>query len=52
MNELQDVPLWLWFGIAVALMLQGTLLFRDARRRGKKLGSGDCGRLLQFRPQH
>lgn len=44
MNELQDVPLWLWFGIAVALMLQGTLLFRDARRRGKKLGSGDCGR--------
>ncbi|WP_339318861.1 hypothetical protein [Paenibacillus sp. FSL R10-2734] len=36
MNELQDVPLWLWVCIAVAVMLQGTLLFRDARRRGRK----------------
>ncbi|OMD38349.1 hypothetical protein [Paenibacillus odorifer] len=36
MNELQDVPLWLWLLIAVLLMLQGTFLFRDARRRGRK----------------
>jgi hypothetical protein len=36
MNELQNVPLWLWLLIAVLLMLQGTLLFRDARRRGRK----------------
>ncbi|HEY4430535.1 MAG TPA: hypothetical protein VGN87_05795 [Paenibacillus sp.] len=36
MNELQDVPLWAWLLIAVLLMLQGTLLFRDARRRGRK----------------
>ncbi|WP_375104001.1 hypothetical protein ACDZ28_03440 [Paenibacillus sp. RS8] len=36
MNELQDVPLWLWILIAVLLMLQGTFLFRDARRRGRK----------------
>lgn len=36
MNELQDIPLWLWILIAVLLMLQGTFLFRDARRRGRK----------------
>ena len=33
--ELQDIPLWGWFCLAVGLMLQGTLLFRDARRRGE-----------------
>jgi hypothetical protein len=36
MNELRDVPLWLWVVIAVCLLLQGNLLFRDARKRGKK----------------
>ncbi|WP_313641295.1 hypothetical protein MHH52_25145 [Paenibacillus sp. FSL K6-0276] len=36
MNELQDVPIWLWLLLAALLMLQGTLLFRDARRRGRK----------------
>lgn len=33
--ELQDIPLWVWFCLAVGVMIQGTLLFRDARRRGK-----------------
>lgn len=36
MNELQDIPLWLWICIVVAVMLQGTLLFRDARKRGRR----------------
>ncbi|OBZ16229.1 hypothetical protein A8L34_26470 [Bacillus sp. FJAT-27264] len=35
MNELQDVPLWIWIVVAVCLFLQGNLLFRDAKRRGK-----------------
>ncbi|MBW4083782.1 hypothetical protein HYD27_20715 [Paenibacillus sp. S150] len=32
---MQDVPYWLLGGIAVALLLQGTLLFRNAQKRGK-----------------
>jgi len=36
MNELREIPLWLLFLIAAGLLLQGTLLFRDARKRGKK----------------
>ncbi|WP_379162983.1 hypothetical protein [Paenibacillus sp. sgz5001063] len=35
MKELQDVPYWLWGCLAVVLLLQGTLLFRDAAKRGK-----------------
>jgi hypothetical protein len=34
-KELQDVPFWLWVGIAAVLLLQGTWLFRDARKRDK-----------------
>lgn len=33
--QLQDVPLWVWLCLAFGVMLQGTLLFRDAKRRGK-----------------
>lgn len=35
MKELQDVPYWLWACIAAVLLLQGTWLFRDARKRDK-----------------
>ncbi|MGN7765112.1 MULTISPECIES: hypothetical protein [unclassified Paenibacillus] len=35
MNELQEVPYWLWGCLAVALLLQGTLLFRNAQKRGR-----------------
>lgn len=35
MKELQDVPYWLWACIAAVLLLQGTWLFRDARKREK-----------------
>ncbi|WP_342563042.1 hypothetical protein NST84_26445 [Paenibacillus sp. FSL R7-0345] len=35
MKELQDVPYWLWAVIAVTLLVQGTWLFQDARRRDK-----------------
>jgi hypothetical protein len=34
-KELQDVPYWLWACIAAVLLLQGTWLFRDARKRDK-----------------
>lgn len=36
MNELQDIPLWLWVCIALAVLLQGTFLFRDAKKRGRR----------------
>ncbi|MNC12989.1 Negative regulatory protein YxlD [compost metagenome] len=35
MKELQDVPYWLWACIGAVLLLQGTWLFRDARKRDK-----------------
>ncbi|WP_410512339.1 hypothetical protein PaeBR_20375 [Paenibacillus sp. BR2-3] len=36
MNDLQDIPLWLFFLLAAGLLLQGTCLFRNARKRGKR----------------
>lgn len=35
MKELHDVPYWLWAVIAAILLVQGTWMFRDARRRDK-----------------
>lgn len=35
MKELQEVPYWLWACMAAVLLLQGTWLFRDARKRDK-----------------
>jgi hypothetical protein len=34
-KELQEVPYWLWACIAAVLLVQGTWLFRDARKRNK-----------------
>ncbi|MBT2292463.1 hypothetical protein J7E73_25680 [Paenibacillus albidus] len=36
MSELRELPVGLWIGLAAGLMLQGTLLFRDARLRGRR----------------
>ncbi|WP_379131409.1 hypothetical protein [Paenibacillus sp. sgz500958] len=36
MNESQGFPAWLFIPLGIALLIQGTLLFRDARKRGKK----------------
>lgn len=36
MNELRELPVWLLILLPIGLLLQGTLLFRDARKRGKK----------------
>ncbi|KWX80477.1 hypothetical protein [Paenibacillus jilunlii] len=35
MKELQDVPYWLWGCLAVTLLLQGTLIFHNAQKRGR-----------------
>lgn len=35
MEELQELPVWLWIVLAIVLLLQGTWLFRDARDRGQ-----------------
>ncbi|MCL6604560.1 MAG: hypothetical protein K6T94_16980 [Paenibacillus sp.] len=36
MNDLQELPIWVLLLIIGAVMLQGTWLFRNARKRGKK----------------
>lgn len=36
MNELRVIPVWLWILIIAAVLLQGTCLFRNARKRGKR----------------
>jgi len=36
MDELRRIPLWLVVLLAGGLLLQGTCLFRDARKRGKR----------------
>ncbi|MDQ0196705.1 DUF5652 family protein [Paenibacillus wynnii] len=36
MNELRDIPVVLVILIVLAVLLQGTCLFRNARRRGKR----------------
>ncbi|KGE20942.1 DUF5652 family protein [Paenibacillus wynnii] len=36
MNELREIPIVFIFLIVLAAMLQGTCLFRNARKRGKR----------------
>ncbi|SEU25201.1 hypothetical protein [Paenibacillus sp. NFR01] len=36
MNEQKDLPLWFWICLGIFLLIQGNLLFRDARKRGRK----------------
>ncbi len=35
LSELRDVPVWLWIMIAIALLVQSTWLFIDARKHGR-----------------
>lgn len=35
MKELQDIPFVVWVCLAAVLLLQGSLLFRNAQKRGK-----------------
>ncbi|WP_151737440.1 hypothetical protein [Paenibacillus tengchongensis] len=35
MNELREVPVWLWIFVAIILSVQAVCLFRDAQKRDK-----------------
>jgi hypothetical protein len=35
LSELRDVPIWLWVILAIALLIQSTCLFIDARKHGR-----------------
>lgn len=36
MNELQEISIWIWGLIAIALLAQSSFLFRDAQKRNLK----------------
>jgi len=35
LNELREVPVWLWIILGIGLLVQSTLLFLDARKHGR-----------------
>jgi len=35
MNELREIPIWLWITLGIGLLVQSTLLFLDARKHGR-----------------
>lgn len=45
-NELRQVPLWLWIVIGILLLIQGAWVYRDAEKRGENKWLWGCFALL------